>query len=252
MSGHNRWSKVKNVKGPADAKRGKLFTKVIKELTVAARAGGGSPEGNPRLRQAILAAKAASMPKENIDRAIKRGTGELADGVAIEENLYEGYGPGGVAVLVETTSDNRNRTVNDLRNLFKSHGGNLGEAGSVSWMFTRFGQLVFDKARHPEDQIMEVALEAGAQDVASGSEAVEVLTGPNEVYVVREAFERVGMHPTSAGFSYVAKTSVPVDSRPDAERLLKLLEAIEDHDDVQRVHANFEMDDKLIAELTSK
>jgi YebC/PmpR family DNA-binding regulatory protein len=192
------------------------------------------------------------MPKENIERAIKTGTGELQDGAAIEETLYEGYGPGGVAVLVETTSDNRNRTVSDLRNLFKSHGGNLGEAGSVSWMFSRFGQLVFDKTKHPEDKVMEVALEAGAQDVSSGDEAVEVLTDANDVYHVRERFERVGMHPTAAGFSYVPKTSVPVDQKTDAERLLKLLEAVEDHDDVQRVHANFEMNDKLFAELTHK
>lgn len=249
MSGHNKWSKVKNIKGPLDAKRSKMFTKLIKELTVAARTGGGSPDGNPRLRSAILAARAASMPKDNIDKAIKRGTGELVDGAAIEEALYEGYGPGGVAVIVETTSDNRNRTVQDLRNLFKSGGGNLGESGSVAWMFNRHGQLVFEKAKFPEDKVMEVAVESGAQDVNAHHEVVEVLTEPNEVYSVREFFDRVGMHPSATGFSYVAKTTVPVEDKSNGEKLLKLLEHLEDHDDVQRVHANFEMSDKLFAEI---
>ncbi len=251
MSGHNRWSKVKHTKGPLDAKRGKLFTKLTKELIVSARTGGGNPDSNARLRSAILAAKSASMPKDTIERSIKKGTGEL-QGESIEESLYEGYGPGGVAILIETTSDNKNRTVSDLRNLFKSGGGNMGEAGSVSWMFTHYGQLHFDKTKWPESAVMEVALNAGAQDVTDTGESIEVLTEVAEVYKVREVFEKLGMHPTNAGFSYVPKTSVPVDKKEEAERLLKLLETLEDHDDVQRVHANFEMEDKLFAELANQ
>lgn len=251
MSGHNKWSKVKHTKGPLDAKRGKLFTKLIKEITIAARTGGGDPDGNPRLRSAIVTAKGASMPKENIERAIKKGTGEL-EGEAIEEALYEGYGPGGVAILVETASDNRNRTVNDLRLIFRMNNGNMGESGSVSWMFTHYGQLIFDKEKYSEDKITEVALEVGAQDVSGSEGAVEVLTGTSDVFKVKDGFERVGMHPTSTGFSYVAKTTTPVDDKEAGKKLLALLEQIEDHDDVQRVHANFEMDDNLFAELSAK
>lgn len=251
MSGHNKWSKVKRIKGPLDAKRGKLFTKLIKEITVAAKMGGGDPDGNPRLRSAIATAKGASMPKENIERAIKKGTGEL-EGEAIEEALYEGYGPGGVAILVETASDNKNRTVNDLRMLFRSNGGSMGESGSVAWMFNHYGQLIFEKEKYPEDKVMEVALEVGAQDITGNEGVVEVLTGAADVFKVKDGFEKVGMHPTSAGFSYVAKTAVPVEDKETGRKLLALLEEIEDHDDVQRVHANFEMDDNLFAELSAK
>ncbi len=251
MSGHNKWSKVKRIKGPLDAKRGKLFTKIIREITISARMGGGSLDGNPRLRTAVQIAKDASMPKDNIDRAIKKGTGEL-DGETFEEAVYEGYGPGGVAVIIETTTDNKNRTINDLRNLFKSNGGNMGEAGSVAWMFSHFGQLVFDKTKHAEDTIMEVALEAGAQDVSSSDDSVDVLTGVSDVYRVKEAFDKVGIHPLSTSFTYVAKTTVPVESKDVAAKLVYLLDIVEEHDDVQRVHANFEMDDKLLAELPNK
>ncbi len=251
MSGHNKWSKVKRIKGPLDAKRGKLFTKIIKEISVAARMGGGQLDGNPRLRQAVQIAKDNSMPKDNIERAIKKGTGEL-QGESIEETMYEGYGPGGVAILIETASDNKNRTVSDLRNLLKSGGGNLGEAGSVAWMFTHYGQMIFDKTKYPEDTVMEVALDAGAQDVAAHDDSVEVLTGPHDIYKVKEGFERLGMHPVSVGSSYVAKTAVPVESKVAGEKLLKLLESIEDHDDVQRVHSNFEMEEKLFTELANK
>lgn len=251
MSGHNKWSKVKRIKGPLDAKRGKLFTKIIKEITVAARLGGGNPDGNPRLRTAIQTAKDNSMPKDNIERAVKKGTGEL-EGAAIEETTYEGYGPHGVAILVETASDNRNRTVNDLRQLFKTAGGNLGEEGSVAWMFTHYGHLLFDRTKNPEDKVMEVALEAGAQDVAPSGDAVEVLTGAHDVYKVKESFERVGMHPTEAGFTYVPKTTVPIANKTEAEKLLQFLETIEEHDDVQRVHANFEIEEKIFAELGAK
>lgn len=251
MAGHNKWSKVKRIKGPLDAKRGKLFTKLAKELTIASRMGGGNPDGNPRLRSAISAAKSASMPKENIERAIKKGMGEL-EGATIEEALYEGYGPAGVAILVETASDNKNRTVNDLRALFRSHGGNMGESGSVNWLFSHYGQLIFEKEKYSEDKLTEVALEVGAQDVSTTDGIVEILTDTADIFKVKEGFESVGMHPTSTGFSYVAKTLVPVTDKVVAQKLLALMEAIEDHDDVQRVHANFEMDDKLFAELSEK
>lgn len=248
MSGHNKWSKVKRIKGPLDAKRGKLFTKLIKEITVAARTGGGNPDGNPRLRHAINAAKNSSMPKDNIERAIKKGTGEL-EGEVIEEITYEGYGPGGVAILVETTTDNKNRTVNDLRTLFKSSGGSLGESGSVAWMFNRYGQLSFESRKYPEDKIMEVALEAGAQDVSTDSEGgSEVLTEVSDLYRVRETFEKLGMSPAQSAFTYTAKSTVPVD-KANAQKLIELLEGIEDHDDVQRVHSNADIDEKILAEL---
>ena len=251
MSGHNRWSKVKNVKGPADAKRGKLFTKLTKEIIIAARIGGGNLDGNARLRHAVELARDASMPKDNIERAIRKGTGDL-QGEAIEEATYEGYGPGGVAILVETTSDNKNRTVSDLRNQFKSGGGNMGEAGSVSWMFTQHGQLLFDKKKYSMDTVMEVALEAGAQDISEVHDSVEVLTAVSEVYKVREAFEKVGMYPVSQSFTFVAKSTVPVEEKTSAEKILHLLESLEDHDDVQRVHANFEMTDALFSEVGQK
>jgi len=250
MSGHNRWSKVKRFKGAIDDKRGKLFTKIIKEITVAARMGGGDPNGNPRLRAAITIAKSSSMPRENIERAVKKGTGEL-EGQAIEEIVYEGYGPGGVAVIIETATDNKNRTVNDLRTIFKSSGGHLGEPNSVAWMFDRCGQLLFEKDKNPEDKVMEVALEAGAKDVSEGDGTVDVITEVNEVYQIKEAFEKVGMHPTSSGFSYIPKSTVRVEG-DNALKLLKFLEQVEEHDDVQNVHANFEMDDKLFEELTNK
>lgn len=250
MSGHNRWSKVKNVKGPADAKKGKLYTKLIKEITVAARMGGGNPDGNARLRTAIQIAKDGSMPKENIERAIKKGTGEL-EGEQIEEIVYEGYGPGGVAVIIETQTDNKNRTVSDLRTLFRSNGGHLADIGAVSWMFDKCGHMLFDKSKYSEETVMEVALQAGARDVVALDENVEVITGTTEVFPVKEAFERVGMHPVETGFNYVPKSTVPVD-KDAGQKLLKLLEEIEDHDDVQKVHSNFEMDEKTFAELAPK
>ncbi|MBI4405663.1 MAG: YebC/PmpR family DNA-binding transcriptional regulator, partial [Deltaproteobacteria bacterium] len=247
-SGHSKWSKVKHFKGAIDAKRGKLFTKLTKEIIVAVRMGGGRTEGNSRLRHAVTTARAASMPKENIERAIKKGTGEL-QGEIIEECVFEGYGPGGVAVLVEVTTDNRNRTVSDLRNLFKTGGGTLAEAGSVSWMFTQCGQLLFDQQKYPEDKVMEVALETGAQDVVASDGMVEVITSLGDVYKVKESFERVGMHPESAGLGFIPKSSVTVE-KTEAEKLLRLLETLEDHDDVQKVHSNFEVDEKILAQLT--
>ena len=251
MSGHNKWSKVKRIKGPLDAKRGKLFTKLIKEITVAARLGGGNIDGNPRLRHAIQLARDASMPKENIERAVAKGTGEL-EGEQFAEAVYEGYGPGGVAIMVETTTDNKNRTVNDLRLLFRSNGGNLGESGSVAWMFERHGQLVFDGKQNSEDTLMEVAIRAGAQDVSSADDQVEVLTAPPDVYRVKEGFDRLGIHPTSVGFSFVPKNTVPVVDKDTAEKIITMLHELEDHDDVQHVHANFLIEGKLLASLANQ
>jgi YebC/PmpR family DNA-binding regulatory protein len=188
------------------------------------------------------------MPKDNIERAIKKGTGEL-EGEMIEELTYEGYGPGGVAILIETTTDNKNRTVNDLRTLFRSGGGSLGESGSVAWMFNRYGQLLFEPNKFPEDKIMEVALESGAQDVSTDSDGTtEILTEVADLYKVRESFERLGMSPASTAFSYVAKSTVPVD-KANAQSLIELMDSIEDHDDVQRVHSNADIDEKILAEL---
>jgi len=251
MAGHNKWSKVKHIKGAADAKKGKLFTKIMKEVTVSARLGGGDPDGNPRLRAAISAARIASMPKDNVERAVKKGTGELQDGTTIEEATYEGYGPGGVAILVETTTDNKNRTVSELRNIFKSSGGNLGENGSVAWMFDRIGQLIFDGEKHTEDTVMEIALEAGAEDVSASDGVVEVRTEVTNVYRVKDSFDKVGIHPNSAGLSYIAKTTLAIEDKDIAQKLIKLLNSIEEHEDVQKVHANFEMGDKLLREASA-
>ena len=249
MSGHNKWSKVKHIKGPADAKRGKLFTKIIREISVAARLGGGDIAHNPRLRAAVQTAKDNSMPKDNIERAIKKGTGEL-EGETLEEATYEGYGPAGVALLIETTSDNKNRTVADLRNILKNNHGHMAEHGSVAWMFAQFGQLLFAKEKHQVDTIMEIALEAGAQDVNDSPEAIEVLTSVNDIYKVKEVFDRLGIHPVSTGFTFTPKTTVPLEQKDVAQKVLHLLEAIEDHDDVQRVHANYDLDEKLYSELS--
>ncbi len=251
MSGHNKWSKVKHTKGPLDAKRGKVFSKLIKEITVAAKMGGGDPDGNPRLRQAILEAKTSSMPKDNIERAIKKGTGELQDGAAIESFTYEGYGPGGVAILIETATDNKNRTVSELRSMFKNGGGALGEEGSVAWMFEPYGQILFDAKQHSEDQVMEVALEAGAQDVSAAEDLVEVRTGTTDIYKVKDAFEKVGMHPTSATLSFLPKTPLDVEDKAVASKLLALLHNVEDHDDVQKVHTNMHLSDELLAQVSS-
>lgn len=248
MAGHNKWSKVKHVKGAADAKKGKLFTKIAKEIIVASRIAGGDPATNPRLRAAVQTARENSMPKDNIERAIKKGTGELQAEV-LEECLYEGYGPGGVAVLVEATTDNKNRTVSDLRRIFKSGGGNLGESGSVMWMFDKCGQLLFDGEKNKEETIMEVALEAGATDISGAGEVIEVVTDSTEVYKVKEGFDKVGIHPTSSGFAYVPKNTTKVDDSEVAEKLLRMLQELDEHDDVSKVHSNFDMDDELLTKI---
>jgi YebC/PmpR family DNA-binding regulatory protein len=236
MAGHNKWSKIKRLKEVLDSKKGKVFTKLLKEITVAARIGGGSPDTNARLRQAIVAARQASVPRDNIERAVKKGTGEV-EADAIEETLYEGYGPGGVAILVEGATDNRNRTVADLRNIFRSAGGSLAEAGSVAWMFDRVGQIFLDKAKYPEDIVTDLALEAGAQDVTTHGDIVEVITGPTDLFQVKEVFDKKGVEAISSGFAYVAKNPMSID-QDISEKFQKLVDDLEDHDDVQRTHAN--------------
>ena len=239
MSGHSKWSTIKHKKAAKDAKRGKLFTKLIKEITVAARLGGGDIKANPRLRTAVLAARAQSMPGDTLDRAIKKGTGEL-EGVNYEEVTYEGYGPGGVAVLVEAVTDNRNRTVADLRNVFDKCGGNLGTSGSVAWMFTKRGLLAVDRAGIDEDRVMEVALEAGADDVTDSGDILEVLTAPEQFEAVREAMEAAGVTAASAEITMMPSSTTSISGKP-AEQMIRLLEMLDDHDDVQRVSSNMDI-----------
>lgn len=249
MSGHSKWSTIKRKKGAIDAKRGKIFTKLIKEITVAARMGGGDIDANPRLRTAVLAAKYENMPKENIDRAIKKGTGGL-EGVNYEEILYEGYGPGGVAVLVETMTDNKNRTVADVRHFFSKSGGNLGETGCVGWMFDKKGVITVDKATIAEEQLMEMALEAGAQDVVEEDSTFQVITAPEDLNGVAESLTKANVAYLEAVISMVPKNNVEVNEEKTARSLLKLLENLEDHDDVQKVHANFDIPDELMDTLS--
>jgi YebC/PmpR family DNA-binding regulatory protein len=238
MSGHNKWSTIKHKKGAADAKRGKIFTKLIKEITVAAKLGGGDAEGNPRLRAAIDKAKGENMPKDNIERAIKKGTGEM-EGVNYEEIIYEGYGPGGAAVLVEVMTDNRNRTVSDIRSIFTKCNGNMGETGCVSWMFDKKGLIVFPKSVD-FDQLFEAALDAGAEDVTDEGEQIEVVTDPANFIEVRDALEKAKFKSDSAEVTMIPQTLVKLDGKP-AESMLKLMERLEDNDDVQNVYANFDI-----------
>jgi len=247
MSGHSKWSTIKRKKGAADAKRGKIFTKLIKEITIAARMGGGDPEGNPRLRSAIATAKAANMPSTNVDRAIKKGTGEL-EGVTYEEAQFEGYGPGGVAVLVECLTDNRNRTVSEVRHLFSKYNGNLGENGCVSWMFAKLGVITVPKEGIDEEQLIDHALEAGAEDVSDEEDVFEVHCPPNDLEDVAQALRDAGVNVESATASMIPDNSVKVEGR-NAEVLLRLLGFMEDHEDVQNVWANFDIDDEEMERL---
>ena len=248
MSGHSKWSTIKHKKGAADAKRGKIFTKIIKEITLAARLGGGDPEGNPRLRQAVLAAKAENMPKDNIDKAIKKGSGELEGAAAYEEVTYEGYGPGGVAVLVEVMTDNKNRTVSEIRHIFSKHGGNLGENGCVSWIFEKKGNIVFNKNDVDEDALMELVLEAGGEDVVEQESEYEVITDPSAFEAVREAIEKAGLTYVMAEIGMIPQNTVKMDEKK-AEQMLKLMEKMEDNDDVQHVYANFDIPDEIMEKL---
>src|SRR5438445_4413969 len=246
MSGHSRWQTIKDKKGAADAKRGRVFTRLIKEITVAARLGGGDPEGNPRLRTVILAAKAANMPKDNIEKAIKKGTGELP-GVSYEEVVYEGYGPGGVALFVQALTDNRNRTLPEIRHLFAKFGGNLGESNCVSWMFEKKGYIVLPKGGRSDEELLEVVLEAGGDDVRDDGDNWEVLAPPERLEAVREALVARKIPVASAEVAMVPKTTVRVEGKK-AQQLLSMIEALEEHDDVQNVWANFDIDDAEITE----
>jgi YebC/PmpR family DNA-binding regulatory protein len=245
MSGHNKWSTIKHKKGKADAKRGKLFTKIIRELTTAAREGGGDPNGNPRLRTAVLAAKAANMPSDTLTKAIQRGTGELP-GVSYEEVVYEGYGPGGVAVMLQVLTDNRNRTTAEIRHLFSKHGGNLGESGCVGFLFKKQGYLIIPKSAGDEDKVMEAALEAGAEDFfADDPELYEVYTAPEDLNRVKTALEQKGLTVEQAKIEMVPATQVRLEDKR-AEQMVRLMDAFEDHDDVQNVWANFDIDERIL------
>ncbi|HWO88775.1 MAG TPA: YebC/PmpR family DNA-binding transcriptional regulator [Gemmatimonadales bacterium] len=245
MAGHSKWKQIKRKKAATDAKRGAAFTKLIKEITVAAKAGGGDPAGNARLRTAIDAAKAANMPAENIERAIKKGTGEL-EGVSYEEVTYEGYGPGGAAIFVEVTTDNANRTVAELRNIFSKNGGNLGTAGSVAWMFDRRGQIAIDATRYDEDTAMEAALEAGALDFQREGEQYIVITEVSDFHAVQEGLRARNIAWESAELALLPRSTVKVEGA-DAARLMKLMEALEEHDDVAKVFSNFDVDEEALA-----
>jgi YebC/PmpR family DNA-binding regulatory protein len=247
VAGHSKWKQIKRKKAVTDARRGAHFTKLIKEITVAARQGGGDPAGNARLRTAIDAAKAANMPADNIDRAVKKGTGAL-EGVQYEEVTYEGYGPGGAAIFIEVTTDNAKRTVADIRHLFTRFDGNLGTNGSVAWMFEKRGQILVPTAKFDEDATLEAALEAGALDVTTEGEHYVVTTEAHDFHAVQEALERHGIGWDSAEIALIPKSTVRVEGR-DAEKLIKLVEALEEHDDVARVSSNFDVDLEALAEV---
>lgn len=248
MSGHSKWATIKHKKAALDAKRGRLFTRLIKEITIAAR-GGGDPNANPRLRAAIAAAKAASMPAENIKRAIQRGTGELGGG-QLEEVTFEGYGPGGAALLVRTVTDNRNRTVAEIRHLFSKHGGSLAELGAVSWMFERKSHILIEQEKTTEEDLMAAVLEAGVEDIRNDGSHWEVLAPPEQHEAVVAALQKAGIEPASAEIGMVPQNLVKLEGK-NAASMLKLAEALEEHDDVQNVYSNFDIDEKELAALTA-
>jgi YebC/PmpR family DNA-binding regulatory protein len=249
MSGHNKWSTIKHKKGAADAKRGKMFSRLIKEITIAARMGGGDPEGNPRLRTAINTARAANMPKDNIERAIKRGTGEIA-GAAYEEVIYEGYGPGGVAVMVEALTDNKNRTVADIRHIFDKHNGNLGESGCVAWMFQKTAVIEVTAEGLTEDDVMELALEAGAQDVKAEGDTFEISADPADFDAVRSAVEEKDWKIELAEITMIPQNTVKLEGKK-AEQMLKMMDALDDHDDLQKVSANFDISEEEMMRISA-
>jgi YebC/PmpR family DNA-binding regulatory protein len=249
MSGHSKWHSIKHKKGALDAKRGKLFTKVIREMTIAARIGGGDPDANPRLRTAVDKAKAANMPADNITRAIKKGTGEL-EGTSYEDLTLEGYGPGGVAVLVEGTTDNRNRTVSEIRHVFTKHGGNLGNPGSVAYQFKPRGVISIAIDKTTEDKLMEIALEAGAEDIQTEPEGFTVYTAPTDFHGVVEAIKAAGIEPDEAELKKLADINVPLEGQK-AQQMLKLLDALDDHDDVQSVWENSDISEKEMEEAAA-
>jgi YebC/PmpR family DNA-binding regulatory protein len=244
MSGHSKWHTIKHKKGAADAKRGKIFTRLIKELTVAARNGGGDPGMNPRLRTIIAAAKEVNMPADNIKKAIQRGTGELP-GIVYEEITYEAYGPGGSALIIETLTDNKNRTVGELRHMLEKHSGNLGSTNSVAWMFTKKGHIVVDKAKADEEKLLSVALEAGADDMQDDGTAWEVLSEPTAFEAVRDAVKGLGIEPDSAQVAMLPQNYVTLTGK-DANQMIRLMDALDDHEDVKQVWSNFDIEEKEI------
>jgi YebC/PmpR family DNA-binding regulatory protein len=246
MAGHSKWAQIKHKKAVTDAKRGKLWTKLLREVTVSARLGGGDPTGNPRLRSAVQEAKAANVPNDNIDRAIKKGAGEL-EGESYEEIAYEGYGPGGVAVLVEAMTDNRNRTVAEIRHLFSKNGGSLGDNGCVAWMFDRRGYFAIPRAAMDEEAFMELALELAAEDLAIDDERYEIFTSVEDYPGVLEALEQRGVELESEELTMVPQSTIQIDDEARAQQTLRLMEALEDHDDVQKVWANFDLDERLVS-----
>jgi len=246
MSGHSKWATIKHKKGALDAKRGKIFTRLIKEITIAAKTGGGGdPDGNPRLRTAIAAAKAENMPADNIKRAIQRGTGEL-EGVSYEEITYEGYGPGGVALIVEVLTDNKNRAVSEIRHAFSKNGGNLGAEGAVSWMFTKKGVITVAKSAASEDKLTEIVLDAGAEDLSDQGDSWEILTDPKDFEAVTEALKKAKIEPETAEVTKIASTYTKLEG-PQANAMVRLLEALEDLDDTQNVYSNFDFDEAAVA-----
>ncbi|GAH28673.1 unnamed protein product [marine sediment metagenome] len=249
MSGHSKWSTIKRKKGKADAQRGKIFTKIIRVITVAARSGGGDPETNVKLKTAIQLAKENNMPNENIERAIKRGTGE-ADGVSYEEIIYEGYGPGGVAVLIEALTDNKNRTTPEVRKIFSKNAGNLGENGCVAWMFDKRGYFIFEKAKVNEDIIVDLALEAEAEDVKSDNENIEVITPPENYEKFSNLIKEQNIDCLLSEITLIPKTTVDLEGKK-AMQMLNLMEQLEDHDDVQKVYANFNIADEIMEEIST-
>ena len=247
MSGHSKWSKIKHGKAKEDAKRGKAFSKLIREIMVCARDGGGDISFNPRLRTIVATAKAVNMPNDNIERAIKKGTGELG-GVSFEEVTYEGYGPGGVAIMIDVLTDNKNRTVADIRHILGRHNGSLGEGGCVAWNFDKRGMILVDAAEVSEDTLLDVALEAGAEDIETEGDTYEVVTAPNEVMDVKEALEAKGITVATAEISMLPKSTVSIDDKT-AVSVLKLMDALEDQDDVQHVYSNFDIPEEVMAKI---
>jgi YebC/PmpR family DNA-binding regulatory protein len=245
MSGHSKWATTKHKKAATDAKRGKIFTKITKEITVAAKLGGGDPDGNPRLRTAVAKAKSVSMPADNIKRAIQKGTGELP-GVSYEEVIYEGYGPNGVAVIIEVLTDNRNRTVSEIRNIFSKAGGNMGENGCVSWMFHKKGYIVVARAKADEEKLMSLALDAGAEDMQTEDDNFVITTAQSDFEKVKKALEDAGIPLEVAEVTMVPQTYVKIDGEKVAGQMMRLMEAIEDNDDVQNVYANFDIPEEVM------
>jgi YebC/PmpR family DNA-binding regulatory protein len=249
MSGHSKWHSIKHKKAATDSKRGRAFTKIIKEITIAARIGGGDPEGNPRLRKAVADAKALNMPADNIKRAIMKGTGEL-EGTVLEEVSYEGYGAGGVAMIVQAVTDNRNRTVSEIRHVFSKNGGNMGESGSVAWMFHKKGYIVIEKVKADEDTLMSLVIDAGADDFQSDDSNYEVFTPVESFDPVLNAIKAKGIEPITAEISMIPQNYVKVEGKT-AQQVVKLMEALDEHDDVQHVYANFDMEESELAEAVS-